>query len=368
MSNLSHPISLLKPEQVNLIRSEAASAEKQGKLTKKQLSLINDQEWLKMLTPSAYGGKQMSLPDVLAMEEALACADGSVGWLVTLCAGAGWFGGFMNPETAKMLFETDKACLAGSGSVAGTAEKTESGYIVNGKWPYASGTPEAIAFTANCTLVQGGTPVLDANGDAKVISFVLLKNEVTIAEDWNAVGMVATSSHSFSVSALEVADNRAFSANMDKMVNGALYHYPFLQLSEATLAINLSGMAFHFMDLCKQIFEGKIADKSPYLNMETLMETYDLLYTRLQTARQKLYYAVDMSWQVCAANKDVSASVLYKVSSATSICAKIVRDCVNTLFPYCGLQAANKNTEINRVWRDIQTACQHPLLSGDGSI
>ena len=123
------------------------------------------------------------------------------------------------------------------------------------------------------------------------------------------------------------------------------------------------------MDLCAQVFADKSnADRMSQVNSNLLQETYDSLLGKLQTARQKLYYAVDMSWQVCAANKDVSPSVLYKVSAASYVCAKIVRDCVNTLYPYCGLGAANKSTEINRVWRDIQTAGQHPLLVGDGSL
>ncbi len=368
MSNLANPISLLKAEWINTIRVEAANAEKQGKLTKKQLALIYEQDWFKILVPSTYGGKQLSLPDVMQIEEALACADGSFGWVVTLCAGAGWFGGFMNAETAKSLFEGDKACLAGSGANTGTAEVTASGYVVNGKWRYATGSVEATAFTANCTVIKDGKPVTESNGSPKIISFVFNKNEVISASDWNGMGMVATSSNSFEVRDLAISADRAFSASEEAVVSSSLYHYPFMQFAEATLAINLSGMAFHFMDLCGKIIADQAnSEKVPHANAQALQETYDNLMQKLQTARQKLYYAVDMSWQVCAANKDISQSVLYKVSAASAVCSKVVRDCVNTLYPYCGLQSANKETEINRVWRDIHTAGQHGLLVGDGS-
>jgi alkylation response protein AidB-like acyl-CoA dehydrogenase len=299
------------------------------------------------------------------IEEALACADGSVGWVVTLCAGASWFGGFMNPEFAKELFGTEKVCIAGSGAASGTAEMKSGGYVVTGTWPYASGTPEATAFTANCVVTQNGTPVKGDNGADKVISVVLLKSEVTVNDDWNGVGMAGTGSHSFSAAKVTVKADRTFVANEDPQVGAALYAYPFQQFAEATLAINLSGMAFHFMDLCKQMIEDK---SSAYPADHQLHETFAALMQKLQTARQKLYYAVDMSWQVCTANKNVSQSVLYKVSAASSSCSSIVRDCVNTLFPYCGLAAANKASEINRVWRDIQTASQHSLLVGDGSL
>ncbi len=368
MSNLANPISLLKPEWINTIRTEAANAEKQGKLTKKQLALIYDQEWFKMLVPTTYGGRQLSLPDAMQIEEALACADGSFGWSVTLCAGAGWFGGFMNPELAKKVFETEKVCVAGSGASTGTAEVTSTGYVVNGKWRYASGSNEATAFTANCAVVKDGKPVKDEKGNAKIVSFLFNKNEVIVSSDWNSMGMVATGSNSFEVRDMAISAERAFSAGSEAVVNSSLYHYPFLQFAEATLAINLSGMAFHFMELAgKIIADSNNAEKAAHVNSQALQETFDTLMNKLQTARQKLYYAVDMSWQVCAANKDISQSVLYKVSAASSVCAKVVRDCVNTLYPYCGLQSAAKDTEINRVWRDLHTAGQHALLVGDGS-
>ncbi|MBC7553305.1 MAG: acyl-CoA dehydrogenase [Taibaiella sp.] len=369
MSNTTNPLTLLKAEWVQTIRTEAAQAEKHGKPTKKVLSLVNDQDWLKIMAPSAYGGKQMSLPDVLQLEEALACADGSLGWFVTLCSGAGWFGGRMNADFAKKIFGTEKVCLAGSGAVTGTANLKNGNYTVNGKWPYATGATEATAFTANCMLTENGKPVNDDKGKQKVISIVLLKSEVLANADWNSFGMTGAGTGSFEVKDLSVSEERVFDMAAEATVTSALYYYPFHQMAEATLAINLSGMAFHFMDLCQQMINDKNnAEKIPHVDLNSLQDTFNTLMHKFQTARQKLYYAVDMSWQVCAANKDISQSVLYKVSAAASVCTYAIRNCVNTLYPYCGMQSANKDSEINRVWRDIHTAGQHSMLVGDGTF
>ncbi|NDC42654.1 MAG: acyl-CoA dehydrogenase [Chitinophagia bacterium] len=356
MSNLSHPIALLRQEQVNLIRTEAASAEKQGKLTKKQLNLVYDQDWFKMLTPVAYGGKQMSLPDALQVQEALACADGSLGWVVTLCAGAGWLSGFMDPTFAKTMHEGEKVVLAGSGAITGTAEVSGNDYIITGKWAYASGSNEATAFTANCIVTEGGKPAKDENGKNKIVSVVLMKPEVTVANDWNAMGMVATASNSFEVKDLKVSGDRVFNMHAKPVVNSPLYYYPFLQLAEATLTANLCGLTYHFLDL----FKTMVVDEG--LGTSSVIDAYETLSNKFFAARQKLYYAVDMSWQVCAANKEISQSVLYKVSVASSSCVEIIRNTVNSLYPYCGLKAANKDMEINRVWRDLHTAGQHNML------
>lgn len=368
MNDMPNPVELLQQNWVETIRTEAAHAEKQGKLTKKQMNLIYEQGWFKLLVPSAYGGKQLSLPEVMQIEEALACADGSMGWVVTLCAGAGWFGGFLNPDTAEAALKDSHAYLAGSGAVNGTAEITADGYTINGRWPYASGTNEAAYFTANCVVTKNGTPVKADNGEHKVIAVLLQKGEVTIAGQWNAFGMASTASHPYEVKGLKINEDRAFNIKGEPVVKSALYYYPFQQFAEATLTINMIGMALHFMDLCGKIIESKnTSGNTGHVNMDALQDKYATLLQKLHVARQKLYYAVDMSWQVCQANKEISPSLLYKVSAASFTAVHIVRDCVNIMYPYCGLKAADKDSEINRVWRDIHTAGQHSLLVGDGN-
>lgn len=361
MSNSSETTLQLKKEWLNLIRTEAIIAEKQGKLTARQLSLIYEQGWFKMLMPTIYGGKQISLLDAMQLQEELAKADGSIAWVVTLCSGAGWFGGMMNETFATQQLKEDKVCLAGSGST-GTAKKTKTGYVLNGNWPYASGAPDATLFTVNCVVTSNGEAVQNEQGVDKILSFAVLKSEVKVTQEWNGMGMAATASHSFEIKDLAVGADRAFDINIPT-VDAPLYRYPFLQLAEATLAINMVGMGLRFMELCREYITSKsIAGTMPPIDLEELNATYDTLAQKLAAAREKLYYAVDMSWQVCQANKVISTSVLYKVSLAAAGCVNTVRDCVHILYPFCGLKAVNRDSEINRVWRDIQTAGQHTLL------
>lgn len=359
MSNIS---STVAPATAQVIKNEAAQAEKQGKLTNKQLQVIAEQGWFKVLVPSAYGGKQLPLPELIKLEEYLAYLDGSFGWVVTLCSGAGWFAGFADERTASEHFAAANICAAGSGAVTGTATPIADGYLLNGKWKYASGASAATIFTFNCKVIKDNAPVLNEDGTEKVLTFILDKTEVTVNDDWNAFGMVATGSHSFEVKDLEVAANRGFDMKAPPVINAALYHFPFMQLAECTLAVNITGMTIHFMELCKEMIEGKSNPNA----VTGVQDRYEQLLQKLETSRQKLFYAVDMAWQVCTANKEISPSLLYKITAASSIAVSVCRDCVTTLYPYCGLKAANKKTEINRVWRDIQTACQHSLIASFG--
>jgi alkylation response protein AidB-like acyl-CoA dehydrogenase len=108
-----HPSKYITKHNVAVIRAEAAEAEALGKLTHAQLEIVYSQQWFKMLVPQVYTGKQITLADLVRIQEAISWADGSMGWVVTLCSGAGWFGGFIEPDVARHVFNDDTVCLAG---------------------------------------------------------------------------------------------------------------------------------------------------------------------------------------------------------------------------------------------------------------
>jgi hypothetical protein len=66
--------------------------------------------------------------------KSIAKADGSCGWVAMLCAGAGWFAGFLPPTLAREVVATPRMCLAGSGAATAVAERTADGWRINGRW------------------------------------------------------------------------------------------------------------------------------------------------------------------------------------------------------------------------------------------
>ncbi len=359
MGEINHPSKYIDPQYVELIRSEAGAAEQLGMLSAAQLPVVYQEKWFTLLVPDVYGGKQITLPDLVRLQEAISWADGSTGWVVTLCSGAGWFGGFIDADAAREIFATANVCLAGSGAVSGTAETVENGYLLNGIWNYASGAHHATHFTANCTITKNGEDVLNDDGQPLVLPFVINKKDVKLLPTWKYIGMVATGSHSFELKNVYAPGSRCFKIDPGHAkVDGKLYRYPFMQLAEATLAVNLSGMAVHFVDLCRDIFEER--QHHPRLSAaqkELLWQILDEQAQLLNLARTGLFAAVDASWA------ETASESLKEVSHTSRVLAKVARVAVDTLYPYCGLQAASPDTEINRVWRDIHTAGQHSLLT-----
>jgi len=354
-----HPSWYLQPDWVNIIRNKAFEAESMAQLHPDQLAIIYEQGWFKILVPAVYSGREMSLPELVRLEESISWADGSVGWVVTLCCGAGWFGGFLQSEKARAVFGNPKVCLAGSGAATGTATITENGYIINGTWKYASGAHHATHFTANCIVKKGEETVLDEYCNPLILPFIFDSKDVEVFPAWKYVGMMGTGSDAFRVTNIEVNADCCFKIDPKAaVVNGSLYQYPFLQLAEATLAANISGIAIHFMDLCAEIFKEKFGqDKYSDAQKNILKETLTRLQDELEIARSEFYTAVDSSWSID------NEKALEDVSSNSRKLAKTARECVDQLYPYCGLHAANPESEINKTWRDIHTASQHSLLT-----
>jgi hypothetical protein len=190
-------------------------------------------------------------------------------------------------------------------------------------------------------------------------AFVMKQNEVRIHKTWNAMGMVATGSHSFDVKNLKVSENRCFQIDPNKaVINKPIFRYPFLQLAETTLAVNLSGLAIRFIELAEELIAQK-TNSNKARSMKILKQEK----SKLNDCRSQFYKAVDASWKSCGSKKSILKTELVKVSKASHELARQSRTLVDQLYPICGLTAADTTQEINRVWRNLHTASQHSLFN-----
>lgn len=358
---IHHPSDIISSDKVSLIRQQSAAAEKAGKLTPPLLELVYKEQWFKILAPKSYGGPELNLPDLVQLEEALSWADGSLGWVVTLCSGAGWFGGFINPTAATEIFNSEHLCIAGSGAATGTAEIVHDGYLINGTWKYASGVHHATHITVNCIITKNSEPQLTPSGQPVILPFILDRKDVNLIPGWKYIGMIATGSDAYSIDNIVVPANRCFKIEPGSAaIQSLLYKYPFLQLAEATLAANLSGMAVHFVDLCGPLFKEKALKFTEHIEVKTkvMFDAFDKNQMLLNNARVRFYKALSASW-----TEPLNDHLLQEVSTTSRNLANISRKAVDELYPYCGLLAAATDTELNQVWRDIHTASQHSLLT-----
>jgi hypothetical protein len=342
----------------------AAQAEQLGRLSPDLISILHQEKLFKLFVPKMLGGLELSLPEALELEETLAEVDGSLGWTVTLCAGAGWFVGFMEKSLREEVFSNSHVCLAGSGFVGGKATKIGEIYQISGSWTYASGSLHASHFTANCEIHENGSPMLNKFGEPIVKAFILERREVEILDSWNYMGMIATGSHAFKVEKIEVPVNRCFEILPEKVtLRDPIYRYPFLQFAEATLAVNILGITSHFQKLVKAVFD-KRQERKAFSNRELsyFKRSFKKESARISESKKKFYEAVNESWGELERNGRISSVTLRKVSRISRKLTQACRISNAALYPFAGLEGAKSNTELNRTWRDFNTVSQHALL------
>ncbi len=341
--------------------AEAPEAEAAGRLTERQLEIIHDAGWFRMFVPRECGGLQLPLPEALLLEESLAAVDGSLGWTVTLCSGAGLFAGFVQAGLRDLMFRDPRLCIGGSGAPSGTAERVAAGWRVSGHWHFATGTPHLTAFSTNCRIMENGRPITDAEGNEQIRSFLFLPEEVSPRDDWNVMGLRATASRSFRIDDLVVPENRSFLIRPEAAtLADPVYRYPFLQFAELTLAANFGGMGLAFLDCFGQSLDahgGTGARK--HLRAEALHAAAG----DLELLRSKFHGAAAASWTAMNESQGIPGAMLQELSAASRGLAAGVRHMVTELYPYAGLVAADPRTRINRIWRDLFTATQHSLLT-----
>jgi len=362
---IQHASSPLSARDAQRIANHAALADAARFLRPVHQALLHRRGWLTMLAPRASGGAELPLPEVVRLEEAVAAIDGSLGWVLTLCAGAGWFAGFLTPDLAREIIGTRRVCLGGSGAPTGFADEDGDGYRISGRWDYASGAPMATHFTLNAVLRVDGQPLLDEHGAPRIRAFLVPAAQVQLIPSWNSIGMRASASHSYRIDDAWVAKEHGFTISAaTACADGPLYRYPFYSLAYVTLSANVAGMASHFMQLTQEcIRHRRHAGKD--LPLIEVPEVAALLHNKQQdfeTARARFYTVLDSSWAKVAAGETLTTDDMQQVQSSSLELTAVSRAAVNELYPLCGLYAAREDSTINRVWRDFHTASQHPLL------
>lgn len=347
---------------IDRLRNAAAEAEQAGRLTHEQLQLIYDNNWFNLFVPEHLGGLFMELPRAIRTLEALACIDGSVGWTVTLCSGASWFVGFLDPVINARLFTGRPTCFAGSGAATGIAVMEPAGFRINGSWKYVTGAPFASVFTANCVLKENNAGGCD--GDRVVRPFIFFPDEVKIDADWYGTGMRATASYSISVHDKLIPHDRIFQLeNCEPVIHNPRFTIPFLQFAEITLAANFSGMTFHFLKLCSELLDQRIKNNAyNTVQVSEMLEALGRMKATYEHYRNDFLEALNHAWEKAKTENQWFDKDLMQLSACSYRLAKNSVRVVDTLFPYCGMQAADTRSTLNRIWRDIHTASQHALF------
>lgn len=305
--------------------------------------LLNSQIFL-IWVPQSYGGLGYSLTSGLAELQKLAEKNGSLAWMVTLCAGANYFSRNLKPEVAELLFKSRKVCFGGSGMVAGTAEKHGDNYLIKGKWKYATGSIYLTHFTFNAKITLNGIPLLDSNGQEQISSFIIPKEFVKITKDWTSMGMKETQTHTFEIDNHYVSSDFCFTYNKFYTAT-VLDRIPFQIFTDLTFIVNYLGMAKHYLKLAE------IELKNSNLTHPLEQSTSEI--------EQKISMFISKTENTIENNSKFINSLASEIHQYGTDLVKLLSHQIIDLYLNLGLKASQEDQELNKVFKDFFTATQH---------
>ncbi len=165
----------------------------------------------RMFVPASLGGPDFSLPTGLAVLEQLARHDGAVAWISMIGTTSALAAHFMSPAIARDIFagpaegssdsREASAIYGGIFAPSGRAHPSGDGYLLSGRWSWASGSANADWMVLGALL---GAAETTPDSERCLRFFAVSRNQFTVHDTWHALGLNATSSGDVSVDRVNV--------------------------------------------------------------------------------------------------------------------------------------------------------------------
>ncbi|MCA9850020.1 MAG: acyl-CoA dehydrogenase family protein [Dehalococcoidia bacterium] len=330
------------------------------------VDLLRDAGLFHLAVPRAYGGVEADPVEASRIVEEISAADGSAGWCVMLGMQAGLYCGFLPPEVAGAVLG-EGGIFAGTARPIGRARPAHhdgvEGYRISGRWPFASGSSHATAFTGEALLYEDSsdTPTKNEDGSDRVVAFFVPRDEVTIHDTWDTTGLRGTASNDFEVDDAFVPADHVFDFSRPRH-DWALFRCPALIfMNHGAQALGLGRAA---LEAARDVFTSKRGwGGVPLQEVGRVQEAYALAMARYESAHTYYYECGEALWRdVLASGAEGAPELRAKARLAASHAVTDSLGVVDSLHRACATTAIQRSNALDRIFRDMHTAAAHVMV------
>jgi len=359
----NHPLLAKARELAPVVRGFAPAIDRDRKLPTEVVTLLRDAGMFHALLPKNVGGQEADAVTAARLAEEIARGDGSAGWCVMIAGQQCAFAGFLTTDDAKAIYGNG-GIVAGTARPIGRAVATSDpadGFIVSGRWPFASGSSHATWFAGECIVYDGEQPRRDANGNEVSRMCFVPASEVKLIDTWDTIGLTGTASNDFSIEGAFVPRGRGFQMLVDPPVSDwPLYRAePLIFINHGAQALGVARGAIDSatdIALNKRGWGGVVMKDTP--RMQAAIAEASAL---VDAAATYMYDSAWRLWQsVSAGERDVLLRA--RVRLATSHAMKSSLQAVDTLHAAVATTGIFNTSPISRQFRDIHTASAHVMI------
>lgn len=349
------------------IRESSETIDRERRLPAKLVRVLAEAGFFRMLTPRRYGGLEVDILTAVRVFEAVSVIDGSVGWCLMIGNGGG-LAGNLTPQAASEIFAQDPLSIASGAIVpAGKAIPTPGGFLVSGRWSFASGCLHSTWLGNGCVVYEGEQPRLRAEGMPEIRIVFLPISDCEVIDTWSVSGLRGTGSHDVAVRNVFVPESRTFQfpPATPPTLAGPLYTFPVRSLIAASVAAVPLGIARAAIDALVELAQ----TKTPFGSRGALR---DRVAVRVQvaeaealvvSARSLLYAAMQEAWSAVCAGERVSLHQRAQIQIAAVNASLSAVRAVDLMYNAGGTSSIYMGNTLDRAFRDVHVAAQHFMLS-----
>ncbi len=356
-------------------RLAANVAEDDGmrRLSDSTWKLLLDGGFLRALQPARFGGGEVSLAEFIDAAIELSRASPSAGWVAGVIGVHPWQLALFPDKAQREMWDKDPTTMHSSSyNPTGKAEKVAGGYKVSGRWSFSSGCDHCrgVMLGAICGSREiGGNQVRDFR------SFLLMRDQYRIEDNWHVAGLKGTGSKDVVVEETFVPDYRTQS-HLDYATNaplpgqevnpGALYRLPWSVVFNMALAASALGSARGFVDEWtaasrdRRLMSGARAADDAILQ-QRLAEA--IWYLDASVAR--MHADAILLWQMAEAREAASTQIRAQMRWNMNRGCDLVGKAVGDLFRAASGRTIFLDHPLQRRFQDVQAALGHAYLQTD---
>jgi alkylation response protein AidB-like acyl-CoA dehydrogenase len=324
-----------------------------------------------MAMPRAWGGPELDPQTQFRVLEALAIADGSVGWCAMINCDGGYITAFLEDDVGRAMYPDLQAGTAAAATPTGQALRVPGGYRVSGRFPFVSGCQHCEWVWLGCVVMADGQALTDANGVPETRQCIVRLAECEILDTWFTTGLRGTGSNDLFVKDVFVDEAHTFSFQDKTLIKrtGPLYAFPFMFASKSPpVAL---GIARHALDATIEMATSKSARRytvgeqlEPAKMMRDdvfIQQAIGRADTMLAAARAHHYEVMQDLWDTLVDNKEPSPIQVAHFTTAHAYVVGACVDIVQLLFKAAGGTAVYQKGPLDRCLRDVLTMNQHVI-------
>lgn len=348
-----------------LLQENAADGEKQRSPMKVVADALHERGIFSMLIPKRWGGKGLSTTDFSRVQMEVAKGDPSISWVVQIINGQSWVATLGSDALQEALFSDGPALICGAYNPPGKAKKVDGGYIVNGAWPYSSGSRQANWVQGGCLITESDGPVVPGINMAYIPI-----DQVEIVDTWFVTGMQGTGSDTTVAKDVFVPDHMM--VTMDKpfgTIEPGMKHVgaasDFLQVVptvRTTGIAQLLGAAEYMLELAEAEAKAKPVVTTTFTTKtQSHVVVHDLgrVAAQLDAAKTLLFSLTKQLDEAALSGTKLTTDECAKQKAQCAQVTELIHAAIEKIMYISGSSAFTHKNPLQRYWRDVHVGLRH---------